>query len=360
MIEASSVHAFRLPTEEPESDGTLKWEHTDLILVTVAGNGQQGIGYTYANTATARMIKDQLLPLLADEDPLDVNHLWEKMRGQMRNTGRPGITSMAISAIDSALWDLKAKVLDLPLCKLLGQVHESLPVYASGGFTSYPPEKLKDKFSEWLQEGISMFKMKIGRNKSKDMERMEAARDTIGSAELFVDANGAYFPKEALAMAEEFPDLGISWYEEPITSDNLEGLKYVREHVPSRVNVTAGEYGYDLTYFRRMLTAGAVDILQADVSRCAGITGLLKVHTLCEAFHLPLSTHCCPSLHLHPALALPNMVHLEYFRDHVVIEQKLFEGAPKADKGQLLPDTTKKGAGIDFKFSDAEKYRIGF
>lgn len=359
-IERGRLSAYRLPTDEPESDGTLKWDHTDLILVMLECEGKTGLGYTYANTATARMIRDQLLELVKGENPLDINRLWLKMIRQIRNLGRPGISSMAVSAVDNALWDLKAKLLNLPLCKLLGQIHHSMPVYASGGFTSWNPDQLREKWSQWSEGGFRMYKMKIGRDKAEDRERMAAARKTIGEARLFVDANGAYYPKEALAVAEVLQDFDVHWYEEPVTSDNLDGLRQVRENTPAKINVTAGEYGYSSTYFNRMLAAGAVDVLQADATRCAGITGFIKAHELCEAYHLPFSAHCGPSLHLHPCLALQNAVHIEYFRDHVRIEHELFDGAATAKDGKLQPDLSRPGLGLDFKSSDAAQYQLNF
>lgn len=359
-IESGEVFAYRIPTDEPESDGTLKWDHTDLILVMLQAGGRKGVGYTYANTATARMISDQLLSLVKDQNPLDINGLWLTMIRQIRNLGRPGISSMAISAVDNALWDLKAKLLNLPLCKLLGQVHGNIPAYASGGFTAWGPHELKAKWSDWLDEGFSMYKMKIGRDKAQDRDRMAAARELIGDAQLFVDANGAYYPKEALAVAEDLAEYDVRWYEEPVTSDNLDGLRQVREAVPAKIKVTAGEYGYSSTYFNRMLAAEAVDVLQADATRCAGITGFIKAHSLCEAYHLPFSAHCGPSLHLHPCLALQNAVHIEYFHDHVHIEHELFDGAPQVREGVLHPDLSRPGLGLEFKFQDAEKYQLNF
>ncbi len=357
-IQETKVFAYTIPTEETESDGTLKWNHTILILVQLKSADMYGIGYTYANTATAYMIKQLLFPLLKKEDVLDNTALWYKMINQIRNLGRPGIASMAIAAVDNALWDLKAKLLNLPLCKLLGQVHQDMQVYASGGFTSYDADELSTRFRKLKEVGHKMFKMKIGRNKSDDFKRLEAARETIGSAQLFVDANGAYFPKDALQMAEEMKDFNISWFEEPVTSDDLEGMRFVRENVSHKTLVAAGEYGYDLTYFKRMLSEKAVDVLQADATRCAGITGFIKVNSLCEAFHIPLSAHCAPALHLHPSLAMQQIIHLEYFQDHVHIENLLFEGAPVAKNGKIAPDLSKNGMGLDFKFKDAEKYKI--
>ena len=187
---------------------------------------------------------------------------------------------------------------------------------------------------------------------------MRAAREAIGpSAELFVDANGAYARKQALSLAARFrEDAGVSWFEEPVSSDDLEGLRLLRDHGPAGMAIAAGEYGYDLPYFERMLDAGAVDVLQADVTRCAGITELLRVEALCRARSMPISLHCGPAIHLHPGLALEQLVHLEYFHDHVRIEQLLFDGVIAPRDGALEPDLGRPGIGLELKRADARRY----
>lgn len=358
IIRETAVSAYKIPTEEPESDGTLQWDHTTLVLVSIKAANSTGIGYTYANAATARMIADELFPLVKEESAMDIPGLWAKMNRKVRNLGGTGIAMMAISAVDNALWDLKAKLLDLPLCDLLGKAKEEVEVYASGGFTTYDTRELTEKFLEWAEQGHQKYKMKIGRNWQQDLERMSAARFAIGNNQLFVDANGAYHPREALAMANEMQNFDVRWYEEPVTSDNLEGMHLVRENIPSGIRIAAGEYGFNLNYFQRMLSAGAVDVLQADATRCGGITGFIQAHTLARAYHLPFSAHCAPALHLHPSLALENMLNIEYFRDHVRIENMLFEGIQQPKEGKLKANLESPGMGLEFKYQDAEKYQV--
>lgn len=266
---------------------------------------------------------------------------------------------MAIAAVDACLWDLKARVLDLPLVKLLGAARESVPVYGSGGFTSYSTDQLQEQLGDWVAHGISRVKMKIGTHPEEDALRVRAARKAIGpEAELFVDANGAYSVKQALAQAEAFGEWGVSWFEEPVSSDDLAGLHLLRMRGPAGLEIAAGEYGYDLGYFRRMLEAEAVDVLQADATRCAGITGFLQVGALCQARSLALSAHCGPSLHLHPCCSMIPVRHLEFFHDHVRIEQMLFDGAATPVAGQLFPDLSRPGLGLELKRPDAEPYRV--
>lgn len=358
-VERLTVAAYTVPTASPESDGTLAWDHTTLVLVTVAGGGREGLGYTYADVSAARFIESVLRAQVLGGNALDVPGIWARMRHAIRNLGRPGITSTAISAVDLALWDLKARLLDLPLAMLLGRVHDAVPVYGSGGFTSYSMNELEKQLGGWVAQGIPRVKMKVGRDPKADVERVRAVRGLIGpETQLFVDANGAYGRKQALEQAHRFAEYGVVWFEEPVSSDDLEGLRLLRDQGPPGMDITAGEYGYDLFYFRRMLDAGAVDVLQADGSRCGGVTEFLRVDALCQARPLPLSAHTAPMLHLHVGCASASLRHLEYFFDHVRIEQMLFDGVVEPVDGKLHPDLSRPGLGLEFKRADAARFAV--
>lgn len=356
-IEKIEVSAYTVPTDSPESDGTLEWEKTTIVVVEIEAGGVRGLGYTYADIATARLIGDLLGGIVRGRDAMDISGTWISMVRAIRNLGRPGIASMAISAVDIALWDLKARALRLPLVKLLGAAREGIDVYGSGGFTSYTREQLQEQFAGWVSAGISMVKMKVGRNPEDDVERVRWAREAIGAQTgLFVDANGAYSRKQALQLAEEFREQGVSWFEEPVSSDDLEGLRLLRDRAPAGMDIAAGEYGYDAVYFERMLAAGAVDVLQADATRCGGVSGFLQAAALSSAHAIPLSAHTAPSVHAHLCCALPNARHLEYFHDHVRIEEMCFEGVLKPKGGKLRPDLTRPGLGLDFRREEMRRY----
>ena len=351
------VSVFTVPTDFPESDGTYEWNQTTMVLVHAAAGGQTGIGYTYADTSTAELIRSKLASVVKGHDALDVTGSWSKMVHSIRNLGRPGISSMAISAVDTALWDLKAVLLNLPLVRLFGQVHDGAPIYGSGGFTSYSNGQLAGQLGGWVAQGIPRVKMKVGRDAAADVERVWVARDAVGKeTELFVDANGAYSRKQALKQAEIFSRSNVSWFEEPVSADDLDGLRLIRNRAPAGMDIGAGEYGYDSWYFRRMLEAGAVDVLQADATRCAGFTGFFEAVALCEAHHLPLSAHCAPTLHTHIACATVPFRHLEYFHDHVRIENMLFDGVPQPRNGKLYPDLSRPGIGLELKHTDAQRF----
>ena len=359
-IEGLDVSAYTVPTDAPESDGTYSWEKTTIVIVEAHAGGKCGLGYSYADTATANLIGTMLETAVRGQDAMNVQGNWLRMVQAIRNLGRPGIASMAIAAVDASLWDLKARLLNLPLVSLLGGVREAAPIYGSGGFTSYSRKQLQQQLGAWVADGIPRVKMKIGRNPQDDPKRVAEAREAIGpDTELFVDANGAYSRKEALAMANIFTmENGVTWFEEPVSSDDLEGLHLIRDRAPAGMDIAAGEYGYDLWYFRRMLEADAVDVLQADATRCAGITGFLRTAVLCESRSLELSSHCGPALHVHPCCAVPNFRHMEYFHDHVRIEHMLFDGVLTPVQGELRPDLSRPGMGLEFKRSDAAKYAV--
>lgn len=361
-IERLEVSVYRVPTDRPEADGTFAWDHTTLVLVEVlADSGRRGLGFSYTAAAAATLIREGLAGVVVGCPVDEVGRAWEAMVRQVRNVGRPGIAATAISAVDVALWDLKAGLAGLPLCRLLGARREAVPIYGSGGFTSYTEQELAEQLGGWVARGIPRVKMKIGQDwgtrPEEDVARVRVARAAIGPrAELFVDANGAYSARQAIDQARRFAEHGVSYFEEPVSSDHLEQLAFVRGQVP--MAVAAGEYGYDPWYFRDMLRAGAVDILQADATRCLGISGFLEAAALAHGFGLPFSAHCGPTIHTQAGCAAPAIAHVEYFHDHARIERLLFDGAPEPDGGYLRPDPTRPGLGLEFKRRDAARYAV--
>lgn len=359
-IDSVEVAGYTIPTDAPESDGTFAWDSTTLVLVTACAGGRVGVGYTYAGTAVATVVRSMLADVVTGRDALHPPARWAEMQHAIRNLGRPGVVAEAIAAVDIALWDLRSRLLDEPLTVALGAVHDATPIYGSGGFTSYDDDTLRSQLSGWVQAGIPRVKMKVGRDPSADDARVAAARSAIGDEpELFVDANGAYGRKEAREWAQRFAAYDVRWFEEPVTSDDLEGLHQLCEQGPAGMEITAGEYGYDLPYFQRMLDAGAVDCLQADVTRCLGITGVLKVGALCDARCLDLSLHCAPQISAHVGTALWHLRHLEYFHDHVRLESVAFNGILRPEPGGVLrPDPTAPGHGLTVKDTDLEPFRV--
>jgi L-alanine-DL-glutamate epimerase-like enolase superfamily enzyme len=350
-VERVDVAAYTVPTDEPESDGTLEWNSTTIVVVEVGAAGRTGLGYTYADASVAELIRSKLAPELCNSL---LQGTWRRLGAALRNAGRPGAGWMALSAIDVALWDLRARLLDVPLAALLPQEQDAVPIYGSGGFTSYSLERLADQLATWVEQGIPRVKLKVGRKPDEDPARLDAARDAVGAdTELYVDANGAYRRKEALAWADRFAgEWGATWLEEPVSSADFEGLRLVRDRAP--LEIVAGEYAFVPADFRNLL--GSVDCLQADVTRCGGVTGLLKAAALAEAHGLEISGHCAPQVSAHALCGISNLRNLEWFHDHNRLEALLFDGVLAPVDGTLRPDRSRPGHGLELKRADAEEY----
>ena len=361
-VESVAAAAYEIPTDRPEADGTLAWSSTTLVVAQVTGGGRTGTGYTYAAGACKPLIEGPLAAAVHGQSALDGAAAWQAMVRTVRNMGRPGLVSCAISAVDTALWDLKAILLGLPVSRLLGMARPEVPVYGSGGFTTYDQATTRAQLERWTGDwAIPRVKIKIGESwgtePDRDLARIAFARQVIGpDAELYVDANGGYTRKQAVRMAHAMAEHGVTWFEEPVSSDDLDGLREVRDQADP--DVTAGEYGYDLAYFARMVDAQAVDCLQVDVTRCGGITEWPRAAAVAAARGLQVSGHCAPNLHAHVAAATPNLRHLEYFHDHARIESMVFDGVLDPRGGVLRPDPARPGLGLALKDADAERFRV--
>ncbi len=359
-VTAVDTAVYVIPTDAPEADGTLTWDKTTMVLVTLHAGEEHGLGWSYTSAAAETVIHEVLADVVVGRDAFDVAGAAEAMARQVRNIGRPGVAAMAISAIDIALWDLKARLLGQSLAGLLGRAREHVPVYGSGGFTSYDDTRTRQQLSEWVEkERIPRVKIKIGEswggNEHRDLARAELAREIIGEdTELYVDANGGYSTGQAVRVADELSAIGVTWFEEPVSSQDLAGLAVVRRQV--RPDVAAGEYSWSLADSARLIDAGAVDCLQLDVTRCGGITEFLRGASLAAAHNLQVSGHCAPNLHAHVGAAVPNLRHVEYFHDHQRIEQLLFDGTLDPSGGSMRPDQDRPGHGMTLRGADTARY----
>ena len=359
-IQAAS---YVIPTDEPEADGTLAWSETAMVVVRAVAGGQVGLGWTYASPAAQAVVTGMLAGAVEGREAMEVAGCYEAMCRAVRNIGREGIAATAISAVDIALWDLKARILSLPLTAVIGRARHSVPVYGSGGFTSYDERRLRDQLIGWVAGlGIPRAKIKIGESwgtrQGRDLERVALAREVVGpDAELYVDANGGYTSGQAVRVGRALADYGVTWFEEPVSSQDIPGLAAIRRQVLP--DVTAGEYSWTLADSARLLDAAAVDCLQADVTRWGGITGFLQAAALAAAHNVQISGHCAPNLHAHVAACVPNLRHVEYFHDHQRIEQMLFDGTLSPKGGAMTPDSDQPGLGMTLRTTDAEAYRRG-
>ncbi len=359
-VTAVDTAVYVIPTDAPEADGTLTWDSTTMVLVTLHAGDEHGLGWSYTSAAAETVIHEVLADVVVGRNAFDVAGAAEAMARQVRNIGRPGVAAMAISAVDIALWDLKARLLGQSLAGLLGRAREHVPVYGSGGFTSYDDTRTRQQLSEWVEkERIPRVKIKIGEswggNEHRDLARAELAREIIGEdSELYVDANGGYSTGQAVRVADELSAIGVTWFEEPVSSQDLAGLAVVRGQV--RPDVAAGEYSWSLADSARLIDAGAVDCLQLDVTRCGGITEFLRGASLAAAHNLQVSGHCAPNLHAHVGAAVPNLRHVEYFHDHQRIEQLFFDGTLDPSGGSMRPDQDRPGHGMTLRGADTEHY----
>jgi L-alanine-DL-glutamate epimerase-like enolase superfamily enzyme len=356
-VERLTATPYAVPTDRRESDGTLEWDSTTIVVVEACGGGERGLGYTYGHPAIAEVVRSTLSTVVEESDALAPPRAWAAMQREVRNLGRQGLVAMAISAVDIALWDLRAKLLGLALADSLGRFHETVPAYGSGGFTSYTDAELAEQLRAWVRRGCRRVKIKVGREPDRDGARLAAAREAIGAeVELMVDANGAFDRRAAARWSQLYAEHGVSYLEEPVSSDDLDGLRWLRDAVAPGIEVAAGEYAWDLFELRRL--AGCVDVLQGDVTRCGGITNLLRADGICRAHDLPFSAHCAPQASAHLCCAMERAVHVEYFHDHERVEAMLFEGVLDLDEGRLRPDSGRPGLGIELR-EEARQFRLG-
>ena len=359
-VESVAASAYRIPTDQPEADGTFSWDATTMVVVRAAGEGHEGQGWTYAPAAAVQVVEELLAPV-AEGRPVDeVEQTWEAMVRAVRNAGRPGLVGMALSAVDIALWDLLGHVQARALVEVWGGEPAPVVLYGSGGFTTYDDETTRGQLEGWCEEDLAMVKIKIGEawgtRTERDLHRVDVARDTVGEATgLFVDANGAYSTGQAIEMGLELEARDVRWFEEPVSSDDHRGLSTVRDR--TTLEVAAGEYGDSHAYFRHL--AGHVDCLQVDVTRCGGYTEWRRIVADPD---LPgpggWSVHCAPYASLPVASTTAGLRHQEWFHDHVRIEQELFEGWAPPHGGRLEPDRSRPGHGLAFLDGEAERYRV--
>jgi L-alanine-DL-glutamate epimerase-like enolase superfamily enzyme len=358
-VDELRCRVFEVPTDQPEADGTLEWSSTTVAVVEARSGETSGTGWTYASSACRSIVATQLAKVVLGRPVVDVPASHEAMVRACRNLGRSGVVSCAVSAVDVALWDLKARLLDVGLADLFGRAREDVPLYGSGGFTTYDDQTTSQQLRGWVT-GLGMRRVKIkigeswGQRPERDMHRVELSRHVVGpDVELYTDANGGYTAKQAIRLGHDLAATGVSWFEEPVSSDDLAGLREVRKALP--LDVAAGEYGYEETYFDKMLRAEAVDCLQADATRCGGYTSWIRIAALAHAHGLDISAHCAPHLHAPVAISVPNLRHVEYFHDHARLDPLLFDGVQKPQQGEFRLDRETLGHGMALR-DDADRF----
>lgn len=358
-ITGVSTAVYTFPTPQPEADGTLAWDATTAVAVELSAGGTTGLGWTYSSPAAAEVIRHHLAGVARQHDAFAPAAGWEAMHRAGRNLGTRGLYLQALSAVDIAWWDLKARLLGVSLANLFGRCRDAVPIYGSGGFTTLDDSGLAEQVAWWQSVGCSAMKIKIGESRGacvdRDLRRVEQLAELAGPrAQLMVDANGAYSVSQAGRVGRSLDELGVVWFEEPVSSDDLDGLAMLRAVLDC--DVTAGEYAAELYDIRALLPV--VDCLQLDVTRCGGYTGWLRGAALAQAHNLDVSAHCAPALHAPVAAAVPNLRHVEWFADHARIDAAFLSGAPEVAHGALQLDPDTPGHGLAFNPA-AEQYRTG-
>jgi len=358
LVTEVAASAYTVPTDGPEADGTLAWDSTTMVVVEVHAGGAVGTGWTWAPAAGVQVVRDLLAPVVTGRSALAPRDAQAAMTDAVRNAGRPGLVAMALSAVDIALWDLGARLLELPLSTWWGAAARPAPVYGSGGFTTYSDDALRSQLTGWVELGLPRVKIKIGeswgRCERRDLERVAFARQVVGDeVELYVDANGAYDAGQACRIGRALDDSGVRWFEEPVSSDDTEGLRRVRAAVSA--DVAAGEYSWTLADAVRL--APVVDCLQVDVTRCGGYTEWFRIAAVAAAHGLDVSAHCAPYLSAPAAAATPRFRHIEWFHDHVRIVRELVDGYRDPVDG-ALPPTDRPGHGLRLRPDRAAAYRV--
>lgn len=345
-----------IPTIDPTAKG-----RSQLFVHIHTDEGVIGLGMAPGLRAIREVIHENLSPILVGQDPFMIEKLWQDMFWRVRGFGRKGLAFQAIAAIDIALWDLKGKVLNQPIYRLLGPAHESVPIYGSGGWTNYSEAELVAEQTAYVERGIPRVKMKVAKNfgqsEREDIERLAAVRDAVGDdVEIYVDANNGYKAKQAIKMSQIFEQFDVAWFEEPVLADDIPGLAQVSQ--ATTIPVATGEHEYTKYGFRDLLVAGAVDIVQPDVHRVTGITEWMKVAAMADAFNLPVAPHAVSLVHLHCAMATPNLKVVEVLGAEEQSNGVWWtEVPPYGDDGTWKPFADRPGLGLEIS-PDALKNNV--
>ena len=354
--DARPVQDATLPQASPGTGG-----RGQLFVHVKTDEGLEGLGIGQASPGVRQVVESGLRGVLIGEDPFNIEKLWRDMFRQVRGYGRKGVAFCGVSAVDIALWDLKAKALGLPLYRLLGPCVESVPVYGSGGWTNLGERELLDEMTSYIDRGIRRVKMKVGKDfgqsEREDIQRVAAVRSAIGyDAALYVDANNGYYAKQAIYMAREFEQYQVGWLEEPVLADDIPGLAQVR--VATTIPVAAGEHEYTKYGFRELIAGGGVDIAQPDVGRVGGITEWMKVAHLADAFNLPVAPHSFQLVHLHLACATPNLKVVEYLGIAEENDRGWYTDFPEPKDGAWSPYPDRPGLGLELDPYAVEKWSV--
>ena len=351
-----AVQDSTMPPPGPGSGG-----RSQLFVHIHTDGGVEGLGVGQASPGVRQVIEHGLKDLLIGQDPFDIERLWDAMFWRVRGYGRKGLAFCALSAVDIALWDLKAKALGLPLFKLLGPFRDSVPIYGSGGWTNFTVDELTAEAMGWVEQGIKRVKIKVGKDfgqsEREDIQRLEAVRRAVGDdVAIYIDANNGYYAKQAIYMAKEFERYQVGWFEEPVLADDIDGLAKVA--AATSIPVATGEHEYTKYGFRELISRGGADIVQPDVGRVGGVTEWMKVAHLAHSFDLPVAPHSVQLVHLHLACATPNLKVVEYMNVGLAGDRVWYTEFPDQKDGMWSPYPDRPGLGLELDPDAVARYSV--
>lgn len=368
-MEITEIESFAvsIPMEDPATGGRLVHEERDHAIAYVRTDaGAEGVGYTLGyngSTMIADVVNEILAPLIVGADPRDTEKLWRRMFDETNQVGRKGLVLRAISIVDIALWDIKAKAAEQPLYKFLGAYTDEVPAYASGGYyrEGKGTEGLREELQRYVDNGHEMVKMKVGmRSEQEEEDRVRAARETIGEERtLLLDAVTNWTNKqEAVRMCERFEPYDPYFVEEPVKPDSIDLMREVNEAIS--IPVATGEVEYTRYGFRTLLREGAVDIIQADATVVGGITEWLKVAHAAAALDIPVTPHYNWDLHVQLVAAIENGQWVEYFyRDTgLKVFDDVLEYTIQPDDDGMIQLPERDGHGVVLDDDQVERFKI--
>lgn len=359
-ITSITTEEYRWPRHRPISNGLHTYTHSGLSLVKIATDeGVTGIGLGGGGEIGRATVR-HLTPQLIGEDPINVERLWHKM-WVPKLIGRRGLTTRAISAIDIGLWDIRAKVANLPLYKLLGGFRDRVPTYIAGGY--YEEGKGLKELAREMEENVEMgaraIKMKVGAvSIAEDVERVKTVRQAVGPVvKVMVDANCAYRHYQAIQLAKRIEEFDVFWFEEPVAADDYEGCRRLAE--ATSIPIATGENEYTRYGFRDLIEHHSAAILNADAKVLGGVTEFLKVAALAQAHDLDIAPHGSQDIHVHLVAAIANGLILEFYRDSVdPMWGKIYHHTLRLNDDGTVSPPNVTGIGADPNYENLAPYRV--
>ena len=358
LIKEVKVHLVSMPVAAGFADATRKVETIGYTIVRVfTEDGLEGFGVTYhevGGEATKMLIEKNIAPRIIGKDPFETEVIWQDMFQYLRGVGRKGLMFCALSAVDIALWDLKGKILNMPLYRLWGGNKKQVPVYGSGGWTSYSDEELVEEMKEIVSRGYKMVKFKVGYNggqsPSRDVERVRKVREAIGpDIGIMLDANNCWDAATGARFANRVKDYDIMFLEEPVFADDIPGLRRFKQSTD--MPLASGEHEYTKFGARDLIMNNAADIVQLDGTRAGGFTEMLKVAALTQAWNLKFAPHAMENIHIHLVSACPNALFLERLLLFEELTRNVYDGAPEPVDGYMtIPDLPGLGLKLNMDF----------